>query len=652
MSLTKLQFNPGIVRETTSYTNEGGWFDGDKIRFRAGLPEKIKGWSKLSANSFLGICRGLKPWVALDSTIYNGVGTNLKYYIEDGGVYKDVTPIRATTSAGDVTFSATNGSSVITVTDAAHNAETGDFVTFSGAASLGGNITAAVLNQEYQVDERVSTTQYKISARAAGTSIQSITVNGQIVASNVSANSSDTGNGGSSTVGAYQINTGLNESVYSGGWGVGTWGRGTWSSSVDLTNAAFKLRLWSHDNFGEDLIINVREGGIFYWDKSTNSGEPFSRAVALGSVAYNSAGDIDAGVPTLATQVLVSDIDRHVIAFGADDIGADGSSTGAQDPMLIRFSDQSNPFLWTDAVENTAGSLALGSGSKIVCATETRQQILVWTNKALYNLQFQGPPFTFGASLISENVTIASPQSFKAVDDLVFWMGEGEFYYYNGQVQTLPCSVKEYIYSDINIEQIEKVTSGLNSAYSEVWWFYPSSDSTTNNRYVVYNYEDKLWYYGTIARSNWIDRGINRYPIAAGLDGFLYYHEFGTNDGSTSPESAITAFIESSQIDLSDGNEFAFIRKVIPDLAFPESTSSTPTVDLTLKVRNFPGSNYSNTNTSSVVRSQTVPIEAWTDQAYVRLRGRSFALRVESNQPDVGWRLGTTRVDVRKDGRR
>ena len=651
MSLTKLQFQPGIVRETTSYTNEGGWFDGDKVRFRAGLPEKIKGWSKLSSNSFLGTCRGLKPWVALDSSIYNGVGTNLKYYIEDGGLFKDITPGRSTTSAGDVTFSATNGSSVITVTDAAHNAEAEDFVTFTGAASLGGNITADVLNQEYQIIERVSGSQYKISARAAGTSIQSITVNGQIVASSVSAKSSDTGNGGSSTVGAYQINTGLNESVYAAGWGAGTWGRGTWSSSADVTTAT-KLRVWSHDNFGEDLIINVKDGGIFYWDKSTSSGITFSRAVSLGSVAYNASGDIDAGVPTVATQILVSDIDRHVIAFGADDIGADGSSTGVQDPMLIRFSDQSNPFLWTDAVENTAGSIPLGSGSKIVCATETRQQILVWTNKALYAMQFQGPPFTFGASLISENVTITSPHAFKAVDDLVFWMGEGEFYFYNGQVQTLPCSVKEYVFNDINIEQTEKVTTGLNSAYSEIWWFYPSSGSTSNDRYVVYNYQDKLWYYGTLARSTGIDRGINSYPIAAGLDGFLYYHEFGVNDGSTTPESAITAFIESSQIDLSDGNEFAFIRKVIPDLAFPESTSSTPTVDLTLKVRNFPGSNYSNTNTSSVVRSQTVPIEAWTNQAYVRLRGRSFALRVESNQTDVGWRLGTTRVDVRKDGRR
>ena len=651
MSLTKLQFQPGIVRETTSYTNEGGWFDGDKVRFRAGLPEKIKGWSKLSSNSFLGTCRGLKPWVALDSSIYNGVGTNLKYYIEDGGLFKDITPVRSTTSAGDVTFSATNGSSEITVTDSAHNAEAEDFVTFTGAVSLGGNITADVLNQEYQITERVSGSQYKTSARAAGTDIQSITVDGQIVANSVSANSSDTGNGGSSAVGAYQINTGLNESVYAAGWGAGTWGRGTWSSSADVTTAT-KLRVWSHDNFGEDLIINVKDGGIFYWDKSTSSGITFSRAATLGSIAYNTSGDIDAGVPTVATQILVSDIDRHVIAFGADDIGADGSSTGVQDPMLIRFSDQSNPFLWTDAVENTAGSIPLGSGSKIVCATETRQQILVWTNKALYAMQFQGPPFTFGASLISENVTITSPQAFKAVDDLVFWMGEGEFYFYNGQVQTLPCSVKEYVFNDINIEQTEKVTTGLNSAYSEIWWFYPSSGSTANDRYVVYNYQDKLWYYGTLARSNWIDRGINRYPIAAGLDGFLYYHEFGVNDGSTTPESAITAFIESSQIDLSDGNDFAFIRKVIPDLAFPESTSSTPTVDLTLKVRNFPGSNYSNTNTSSVVRSQTVPIEAWTNQAYVRLRGRSFALRVESNQTDVGWRLGTTRVDVRKDGRR
>ena len=626
MPLTKLQFKPGINTETTSYANEGGWFDGDKIRFRFGVPEKIGGWQKLSGTTFLGTARGIKPFVALDSTAYNGLGTNLKYYIEEGGGYNDVTPIRSTTSAGDVTFAATNGSSTITVTDNAHGAIVDDFVTFSGAATLGGNITATVLNQEYQITAITTANAYTITAKDTSGGA-------------VTANASDSGNGGGSVVGAYQINVGLDTTVGGTGWGAGTWGRGTWNSASSLLSAGATLRLWGHDNFGEDLLFNVRDGGIFYWDESSGVS---NRAVALSTLGSDST------TPTIAKQVMVSDRDRHVIVFGCDG----EASIGTQDPMLIRFSDQGSVSTWQSTAENTAGELSLGSGSEIVTAIETRQQILVLTDVSAYVMQFLGPPFTFGISLISENITIMAPNAAKAVDDTVFWMGQDDFYMYNGQVQKMPCSVKSYVFNDFNSSQSEKVTTGLNSSFNEIWWFYPSSDSSENNRYVIYNYGEKLWYYGTLARTTWVDRGINSNPLAAGTDNFLYNHELGLDDGSTSPDTAITARITSSQLDLGDGESFAFIRRIIPDVTFDGSTSDSPAVNFTLKTRNFPGGPYTTTNTNAVTRSATVPVEQFTTQAHVRLRGRSFTLELESTIAKTQWRLGAPRVEVRPDGRR
>ena len=626
MPLTKLQFRPGINTETTSYANEGGWFDGDKIRFRFGVPEKIGGWQKLSGTTFLGTARGIKPFVALDSTAYNGLGTNLKYYIEEGGGYNDVTPIRSTTSAGDVTFAATNGSSTITVTDNSHGAIVDDFVTFSGAATLGGNITATVLNQEYQITAITTANAYTITAKDTSGGA-------------VTANASDSGNGGGSVVGAYQINVGLDTTVGGTGWGAGTWGRGTWNSASSLLSAGATLRLWGHDNFGEDLLFNVRDGGIFYWDESSGVS---NRAVALSTLGSDST------TPTIAKQVMVSDRDRHVIVFGCDG----EASIGTQDPMLIRFSDQGSVSTWQSTAENTAGELSLGSGSEIVTAIETRQQILVLTDVSAYVMQFLGPPFTFGISLISENITIMAPNAAKAVDDTVFWMGQDDFYMYNGQVQKMPCSVKSYVFNDFNSSQSEKVTTGLNSSFNEIWWFYPSSDSSENNRYVIYNYGEKLWYYGTLARTTWVDRGINSNPLAAGTDNFLYNHELGLDDGSTSPDTAITARITSSQLDLGDGESFAFIRRIIPDVTFDGSTSDSPAVNFTLKTRNFPGGPYTTTNTNAVTRSATVPVEQFTTQAHVRLRGRSFTLELESTIAKTQWRLGAPRVEVRPDGRR
>ena len=641
MPLQKLQFRPGVNRETTSYTNEGGWFDCDKVRFRFGTPEKIGGWERLSGKSFLGTCRALHPFVALDGTSYIGVGTHLKYYINEGGGYADITPIRATTAAGDVTFAATNGSSTITVTDTNHGAQENDFVTFSGAVSLGGQITADVLNQEYQISRVENANTYEIIAREVNT-LADITIDGQYTPVPVVADGSDTGNGGASVVGAYQVLTGLDTTVAGTGWGAGTWSRGTWGSGATLTAIGDTLRIWSHDNFGEDLIINIRNGGIYYWDKSTSSA-PFTRAVALSDLA-----GADATTPTIAKQVLISDRDRHVIVFGCDP----ENNIGTQDPLLIRFSDQENPLVWAAAATNTAGDLRIGTGSEIITALETRQQILVFTDTSLHAMQYLGPPFTFGINEIATNVTIAGPLAAVAVDDLVFWMGEEDFYMYTGQVQKLPCSVRSFVFNDFNVSQQEKVTCGVNSAYSEIWWFYPSADSDNIDRYVVYNYQEQVWYYGTLDRSVWLDRGINQYPIAASLDGYLYYHEFGFDDGSVNPPVSIDAYIESSQMSIGAGDNFVFLSRLIPDVTFNGSTAESPSVDFTLQTRNWPGAAYSSTTDSPVTRSATVPVEQFTNEVNIRLRGRSFAFKIASDETGVGWRLGTPRVDMRQDGRR
>ena len=639
MPLQKLQFQPGINRETTSYSNEGGWFDCDKVRFRQGFPEKIGGWSKIGSTSFLGTCRALHPWRTLSLDGYLGVGTHLKYYAEYGQGYYDITPIRSTTSAGDVTFSASNGSSTITVSDPSHGAVVNDFVTFSGAVSLGGNITAAVLNQEYQIVSVTDSSTYTVQARAAGTT-SSITVDGQYSPTPVVANSSDSGNGGSSVVGTYQINVGLDTSVLGTGWGAGSWGRGTWNSAASVDLITDTLRVWTHDNFGENLLMNVMNGGIYYWQPS--GGLSNNRAVAISSLAGANQA------PTIATKVIVSDVDRHVIAFGCDP----ATNIGTQDPLLIRFSDQENITDWNSTADNSAGSLSIGSGSKIVTAIETRQQILVFTDISLHTLQYVGPPFTFGINMISDNITIRGPSTVAAVQDTVYWMGKSEFYVYNGGVQTLPCSVKDYVFSDFNAAQAEKTFAAVNSSFSEVWWFYPSSSSDNNDRYVVYNYLQGIWYYGTMVRTAWIDRGVEENPIAAGRDGYLYDHEVGFDDGSTTPASAISAFIESSQFDLGEGDSFSFVRRLIPDLTFRSSTSLPPTANFTLKARNFPGGNYLQTNAKAVERTASVPVEQFTQDAHVRLRGRSVAVKVDSSTTGVGWRLGSPRIDIRSDGRR
>jgi hypothetical protein len=625
MPLTKLQFRPGINQEVTSYSNEGGWRDCDKIRFRFGYPEKLGGWEKYSSSTYLGSARSLHNWIALDGSNYLGVGTHLKYYIEEGQGLNDITPIRATTAAGDVTFAATNGSTTITVSDTAHGAFENDFVTFSGAVSLGGVITADVLNKEYQVVRIVGADSYEITSAVA-------------------ANSSDSGNGGSSTVGTYQINVGLDTSVGGTGWGAGTWGRDGWgdaaSSGLTTTN---QIRLWSHDNFGEDLIINARDSNIYYWDKSNNLS---SRAVELSTLSGTKRS-----VPQIAKQVLVSDQDRHVIAFGCDGLNSSASATqgnGVQDPLLIRFSDQENPLIWFPASDNTAGDLTLGAGSTFVQAVETKREILVWTDTALNSMRFIGPPFTFGLQQLASNITIMSPNAAVATEDVVYWMGIDNFYIYAGQTQQLPCTVKDKVFLDFNFEQADKVVSGINSEFSEIFWFYPSASSSDNDKYVVYNYGEKVWYFGFLSRSAWIDRGVRTYPIAAG-SAYLYNHEFGYDDDG----SAMNSFIESAAIDIGDGDQFTYIRRVIPDLTFNGSTNlSSPQATFTVKARNFPGASFDNTASGDAVRTASSPVETFTNQLHLRARGRSFALRVESEALGAKWKLGSPRIDLRPDGRR
>jgi hypothetical protein len=631
MPLTKLQFRPGINREITSYSNEGGWFDCDKVRFRASFPEKINGWQRLGNSTFLGTCRALHLWRTLGLETYLGVGTHLKYYVEYGQGYYDVTPIRRTTSAGAVTFAATNGSSVLSVTDPTHGAVAGDFVTYTDAASLGGNITADVLNQEYQITSVVDSSTYTIIARAVAT-LSAITINGIYTPTPVVANVSDTGDGGAGVIGAYQINTGLDTSVFGTGWGAGPWSRGSWGSAATIDLIKDTLRLWTHDNFGEDLLFNVHNGGIYYWDSS--AGLSNNRGVAISDLA---GADL---APTVATQIMVSDVDRHVIAFGCDPL----DDIGTQDPLLIRFSSQESVTDWRPSPTNTAGDLRIGSGSRIVRAVETRQQTVIFTDTSLHAMQFLGPPFTFGIQKISENITIQSPNAAVAVDDRIFWMGRKEFYIYEGTVNRLPCTVRDYVFDDFNFDQAEKTFAAANTANSEIWWFYPSLNSAENDRYVVYNYLEQVWYYGTLARTAWIDRGVEQQPIAASTDYRLYEHEVGFDDGSTVPPSAIDAFVQSSPIDLGDGEQFVFMRRMIPDVDFRNSGSDDPSIDVTTRIRNFNGGNYLRTTTSTVDES--------TEQIHLRLRGRQFAVRVASDGLEVGWRLGSLRYDLRPDGRR
>ena len=623
MPLQKLTFKPGINREGTDYDNEGGWFDCNLVRFRKGRPEKFGGWEKLSNQTYLGTTRALHGWISLGGTKYLGLGTHLKYYIELGSAFNDITPIRATTSAGDVTFAKVdNDDATITVTDTAHGAVQNDFVTFSGAVSLGGNINSNVLNQEYQIATIVNDNSYTIEAK----NTSGVTV---------TANSSDTGNGGSSVVGTYQINVGLDIYVPSTGWGVNGWGSGTFGSTSSLSDTN-QLRIWTHDNFGEDLIINQRNSGIFKW---TENNEVSTRAVELSGISGANL------VPTKGLQVITSEVDRHLIVLGADPISG-SSRTGTIDPMLIAFSDQENSLDFEPLSTNTAGSLRLSSGSSIIGGVKSRQEILVWTDTALYSMQFIGPPFTFGVNLINEGTGLIGPKAAVTTPSGVYWMSYNNFYVYNGTVQTLPCSVHNYVFSDINLTQSFKINAFTIKDKSEIGWFYCSSNSDEIDRYVIYNYVEGIWFYGQLSRTAWLDSGIVNYPRAVS-GGYLYEQETGFDDDG-SPMTNV--FIESSDLDIGDGEQLSFIKRIIPDYKFLQDDNSG-NVNLVLKTRNFPGDTLTTNSTSAISSS--------TQQAFVRSRSRQIALRFESDDDatnngnlSIGWRLGATRIDIKPDGRR
>ena len=622
MPLQKLVFRPGINREGTAYDNEGGWFDCNLVRFRKGRPEKFGGWEKLSSSTYLGTARALHGWISLGGTKYLGIGTHLKYYIESGTVFNDITPIRSTTSAGDVTFSATNGDATITVSDTAHGAVQNDFVTFSGASSLGGNITAAVLNQEYQIATIVNANSYTIEAKDTS-------------GATVTANASDSGNGGSSVVGAYQINVGLDVFVPGTGWGIDGWGAGSFgsTSALDATN---QLRIWSHDNYGEDLIINPRAGGIYKWTENNGVG---TRAVELSGISGANL------VPTVGLQVITSEKDRHLIVLGADPISG-SSRTGSIDPMLIAFSDQENELDFEPLTTNTAGSLRLSSGSAIIGGVKARQEILVWTDTSLYSMQFIGPPFTFGINLINEGVGLVGPKAAVTAPQGVYWMSYNNFYVYNGSVQHLPCSVHNYVFNDINLTQSFKIHAFTIADKNEVGWFYCSSSSSEIDRYVIYNYAENIWFYGQLVRTAWLDAGIENYPRAVG-NSYLFQQEKGFNDDG-SPMTNV--FIESSDMDIGDGEQFSFIKRIIPDYKFIQDDNNG-NVNVVLKTRNFPGDSLTTNSTSAITSS--------TQQVFVRSRSRQMALRFESDDDatndgnlSIGWRLGATRIDIKPDGKR
>ena len=627
MPLTKLTFQPGINKEMTDLMDKGGWADGNLVRFRKGLPEKIGGWTKNTSNTFLGACRALLAWVSLSSTRFLGLGTNLKYYVKEGSNFDDITPIRSTTGAGDVTFSAVDGDATITVSDTAHGAVQNDFVTFSGAVSLGGNITATVLNQEYQIATIVDSDSYTIEAKDTS----GVTV---------TANASDTGNGGSSTVGAYQINTGLNVYVPSTGWGVGTWGSSTWGSAA-AASFANQLRLWSHDAFGEDLVINPRAGGIYYWD--TSSGVT-NRAVNITSLSGSNLA------PTVGLQTIVSDIDRHVIVLGADPI-VGSARTGSIDPLLVAFGSQESLTDWEPTATNTAGDIRLSSGSQIVGGLRARQEILIWTDTSLYSMQFIGAPFTFGVNLINENVGMISPNAAINAPDGVYWMARDGFYKYAGAVQRVSCSVLNYVLDDLNTTQSFKIFGFSNKEFNEIGWFYPSGSSDDIDRYVVYNYLENVWSIGELSRTAWLDEGIFDNPLAThgSENSSILYNQEDGSDADGSPMDNV--FIESGDIDIDEGEQFGFVSRIIPDIKFFGSTPTSGQINYVLKTRNYPGESLTTSSTSDVTSSTT--------QNFVRTRARQMVFRVQSDddadtavRTGFKWRLGANRFDIRTDGRR
>jgi hypothetical protein len=734
--LQKLQFRPGLNREGTNYANEGGWYDGDKIRFRSGFPEKIGGWSRLSNDTYLGTARSLWNWIDFGGSNYLGVGTNIKYYIESGSQYNDITPF-IDDSALTNAFAATSGSATIVVTDGTYTPNLGDYINISGAVSLGGNITAAVLNQEYVVSGIISSTKYTIQAK------------NNVTGAPVLANASDIGGGGAGITINYQVPIGNDVYTLGTGWGAGSWsptivatvtnalattnGSGTIqvtqtahglstgnfisivgaaavggipaallnttfqitvtgvntytiltngnTGSVTATStatgggtffifpqsgsrgwgAAFtsgigsQLRLWSNDNFGQDLVIAPRGGGIYYWKEATGLA---TRAQQLSKLADLEGFDGDY-VPNQTNLVISSAIQRFVIAMGANSY-FEGDPNTPFDPMLVRWSDQENPYQWVPEVTNQSGEFSLSNGSYIMTAKATRQEILVWTDSCLYSMQYLGAPYVWGFNILMDNISIMSPNAAITINNVTYWMGTDKFYMYSGRVETLPCALRQYIFEDINKDQAYQVFAGGNEGYNEVWWFYvsQSSQGTTVDKYVIYNYLDQVWYYGSMARTAWLDSGIRQFPMAADYNNRILYHESSVDDNAGLTSVPIAAYVQSSDFDIGDGHNFGFVWRILPDVNFNGSNVNNPSVTMTVKPRQNAGSAYGAANNPRVTSEDnystrnTYNIQEFTGQVYTRIRGRQMSFRIESDGLGVSWQLGSPRIDIRNDGRR
>jgi hypothetical protein len=623
MPLQKLQFKPGVNRDQTNYTNEGGWFQCDKIRFRSGYPQKIGGWLRYGTFTIIGICRQMFNWITTQSDNYLAMGTSKKVYLEAGTEVYDITPLQHTSTtlgAAAGPFTATSGSSTLTVsysTDTAYNPEVGNYVTYSGAASLGGNITAAILNAEFG---------YQILTVDTGAKTYTINVG-------VNANGSDTGKGGATVTAEYDIDVGYDIDTYGYGWGAGAWSRVGWGSGA-VTPVVLQQRDWFFNNFDNDLVMNIRNGPIYYWERSAGI---TSRAALLSATTLNGVAPAD--VPTETTEILVSQNDKHLLAFGATPYGG-----GAFDPLLIRWATQDQPNVWTPLVTNSAGFIRLSRGSKIVCAVTTRQEILVYTEGTLNSLQFLGTADVFGIQELADNISILSPRAVAVVNNVAYWMGKDKFYAYSGRVETLPSTLRNHVFTNLNYAQADQIVSGTNEGWNEIWWFYPTANSQVNDAYVVYNHLEKIWYYGTIHRTAWLDSPVREYPQAVG-DYKLYNHELGTND-DTLP---LLANIASSDFDLVDGDQFILTKRIIPDISFSGSTASTPTATMYIKPRNFPGNVYTNTESQPVIETS---VDVYTEQIFMRARARQMAIEIASTDLNVQWQLGSPRLDGRPDGRR
>lgn len=646
MPFIKLQFKPGINRDQTNYTGEGGWWDSDKIRFFSGFPQKLGGWRAYTSTPILGTCRQMWGWVTTFSDNFLSLGTNEKVYIETGGNINDITPLIETTAAGDVTFAAIAGSSVITVTDTGFLSDVGNYVTFSGVDAnglgVGGNITQAVLEQNYKIASVLGGNSYTIIAKDPTTG------------SPVIANASDLGSGGASVVGAYEIAIGGAGGTYGYGWGVGGWSRGGWGSGTSQPVVS-PQRDWWFDNFDNDLVMNIRNGSIYYWERGTlsNPQAALSTRAELLSEFVSALGDPDYdpnAVPVKAMQVLVSQNDKHLLAMGAVPYGS--TNEDDFDPLLIRWASQDDPLQWTPRPTNSAGSLRVSRGSRIVRALATRQEILVWTEAQLYSLQFLGTTDVFSLQEYADNVSIISPRAVTSASNVTYWMGQDKFYAYSGRLETLPCTVRQYVFGDLNFDQAAQIICGTNEGFNEIWWFYPSAQSNTNDRYVVFNHLEKVWYYGELPRTAWLDSPLRAYPQAVATEfnsqqGTIYNHEYGV-DADTAP---MEAFIQSNDFDLDNGDRFVLTKRIIPDINFAGSGLQNPEVTLKVLSRNFPGYplNTSNDDTARVI---TTEVNTYTPQVFMRVRARQLAFRVESDTLGTQWQLGTPRLDGRPDGER